>query len=114
MSSSLILNDCFSAQNLTEKELQKLNSLLFSKVAILKNKIIQLENQLENKHKDNKDDLIININKYQEMFKINNNEIYFNHFGIIKNAFSKNNKETLVFMTIFSKTENGNYKISFK
>ena len=56
MSSSIILNDCFSAQNLTEKELQKLNSLLFNKVATLKNKIIQLENQLKNKHKDNKDD----------------------------------------------------------
>ena len=56
MSSSIILNNCFSSQNLTEKELQKLNSLLFSKVATLKNKIIQLENQLENRHKDNKHD----------------------------------------------------------
>ena len=73
-----------------------------------------LNNKPEIFTKDNKDDLIININKYQEMFKINNNEIYFNHFGIIKNAFSKDNKEKLIFMTIFSKTENGNYKISFK
>ena len=56
MSSSIILNDCFSARNLTENELVQLNSLLFNKVATLKNKIIQLENQLKNKHKDNKDD----------------------------------------------------------
>jgi hypothetical protein len=55
MSSSIILNNCFSSQNLTEKELQKLNSLLFSKVATLKNKIFQLEKQLENRNKDNKD-----------------------------------------------------------
>ena len=56
MSSSIILNNCFSHQNPTEKELQKLNSLLFNKVATLKNKIVQLEKQLENRHKDNKDD----------------------------------------------------------
>ena len=48
--------NCFSSQNLTEKELQKLNSLLFSKVATLKTKIIQLEKQLENRHKDNNKD----------------------------------------------------------
>jgi len=64
--------------------------------------------------KENKYDFIIDINKYQEMFKINNNEIYFNHFGIIKNAFPKDNKNELINMIIFSKTTNKNYKISFK
>ena len=52
MSSSI---SCFSTQNLTEKQLQRLNSLLFSKVATLKTKIIQLEKQLENRHKNNND-----------------------------------------------------------
>ena len=69
MSSSIILNDCFPTQNLTEKELKRLNSLLFSKVETLKSKIIQLEIQLENKHKDNKDDFedfeIIDLASYK-------------------------------------------------
>ena len=54
--SSSILNNCFLHENPTEKELKKLNSLLFSKVATLKTKIIQLEKQLENRHKDNNKD----------------------------------------------------------
>lgn len=63
MSSS---NNCFSTQNLTEKELQKLNFLLFSKVAKLKTKIIQLEKQLENRHKDDLDDFeIIDFASYK-------------------------------------------------
>ena len=33
-----------------------MNFLLFNKIATLKTKINQLEKQLENKHKDNKDD----------------------------------------------------------
>ena len=66
MSSSIILNNCFSTQNLTEKELQKLNFLLFSKVAKLKSKIIQLEKQLENRHKDDLDDFeIIDFASYK-------------------------------------------------
>lgn len=61
MSSSVILNDCFPIQNLTMKkdeiqnELQRLNALLFNKIETLKKKIIQLETQLEKRHKDNKD-----------------------------------------------------------
>jgi hypothetical protein len=54
---------------LTEKEIQKLNSLLFSKVATLKTKIIQLEKKLENRHKDNNDDFddfeIIDLASYK-------------------------------------------------
>ena len=56
-----MLNNNFPIQNNTE-ELQRLNSLLFNKIKNLKQKIIQLETELEN-------------NKHNSCYEFNDFEI---------------------------------------
>jgi hypothetical protein len=73
-----------------------------------------LNKQPEIFNNNNKFDYICYIINFQELFKINNNDIIFNHFGIIKNAFPKDSKDKLINTIIFSKTPDKNYKISFK